>query len=187
MICAACQQPMTGEPVAAFRDWTSNGKPTDRFDTELIIVHEGCVSEAWYVLRDGWFWPDEMEFWQYHLNEKEWFSWIHLDQLREAAYAYIERVLNSRHASTQPARNGARDITPKLRAQVMERDHFKCRRCGCGPERRELVVDHVAPVARGGWRLVENLQTLCVFCNMGKRDRAPTPHDYFNPDQPRVH
>jgi 5-methylcytosine-specific restriction endonuclease McrA len=37
-----------------------------------------------------------------------------------------------------------------MRAFVLERDGFKCRRCGCGPDDRALTVDHVVPFSQSG-------------------------------------
>ncbi len=64
-----------------------------------------------------------------------------------------------------------------LRTRVLERDGFRCRRCGHSSDVAPLVIDHVHPVARGGTNVLENLQTLCAPCNAGKRDRPPHPHD----------
>lgn len=70
-----------------------------------------------------------------------------------------------------------RTITPTMRARVLERDDFRCRRCGRGARETALTIDHITPVARGGKAEFDNLQTLCAECNAGKSDRAPTPHD----------
>ena len=65
-----------------------------------------------------------------------------------------------------------------IRARVLERDGFRCRRCGWSVDDGvRLVIDHIVPVARGGSESESNLQTLCVECNAGKRDRDPTEHD----------
>jgi 5-methylcytosine-specific restriction endonuclease McrA len=69
-------------------------------------------------------------------------------------------------------------ISTRTRALVFERDEFRCRRCGAGPDDgARLVVDHVVPVARGGTGELANLQTLCEPCNQGKQDRPPHAHD----------
>lgn len=69
-------------------------------------------------------------------------------------------------------------VTPGLRAFVLERDGFRCRRCGAtADDRVRLVIDHILPVAMGGPTTPENCQTLCEPCNQGKRDRAPHAHD----------
>ena len=70
-----------------------------------------------------------------------------------------------------------KQYSSKLRARVLERDGFKCRRCGHGPPDVRLVLDHVIPVAAGGPSTFENLQSLCEPCNEGKAASSPTPHD----------
>lgn len=70
-----------------------------------------------------------------------------------------------------------RKMGATLRSLVMERDGFKCQRCGAGREHGPLVVDHILPVIRGGKSDMGNLQTLCHECNAGKGDRMPTSHD----------
>lgn len=70
----------------------------------------------------------------------------------------------------QPAR-GPRDPSLRLRFLVMRRDRFSCRHCGASPAKdpnAELHVDHVVPWSEGGPTTLENLQTLCVRCNLGK-------------------
>ena len=66
-----------------------------------------------------------------------------------------------------------------LRARVMERDDFTCRRCGQTAPNVRLVLDHIIPVANGGTADETNLQTLCHECNAGKSDRDPHPHDHI--------
>jgi hypothetical protein len=73
---------------------------------------------------------------------------------------------------------GRKPIGTRLRAQIMERDGFRCRRCGRGVEHGiTLHLDHIVAVARGGTNEADNLQTLCGPCNLGKAARSPTAHD----------
>ena len=61
----------------------------------------------------------------------------------------------------------------RLRFIVMKRDKFKCCMCGASPAKDptvELHVDHIVPWARGGESTIDNLQTLCKRCNLGKSD-----------------
>ena len=61
-----------------------------------------------------------------------------------------------------------------LRFKVMKRDRFRCVLCGASPAKSldvELHVDHTVPVAKGGLAVMENLQTLCSRCNLGKSDQ----------------
>jgi hypothetical protein len=64
-----------------------------------------------------------------------------------------------------------RDIGIGLRYKVLSRDNFKCIKCGNSPfsdPKCILHVDHKIPVSKGGNKKIENLQTLCNKCNIGK-------------------
>jgi hypothetical protein len=66
-----------------------------------------------------------------------------------------------------------RDVNLRLRFQVMKRDNFKCCNCGRSPattQGLELHIDHIKPWAKGGETVIDNLQTLCQDCNLGKSD-----------------
>jgi len=61
-------------------------------------------------------------------------------------------------------------ISRKLRFQILQRDGFRCRACGRGPNHgAKLVIDHIIPVDWGGLTEESNLQTLCEECNSGKQ------------------
>lgn len=64
-------------------------------------------------------------------------------------------------------------MTPKLRYQIMQRDGFKCVLCGrsMADGIKQLEVDHIKPVSKGGLTEPGNLRTLCWDCNQGKKDR----------------
>ena len=67
----------------------------------------------------------------------------------------------------------SRNINLRLRFRVMARDHFKCCKCGKSPATDPSVVlhiDHIYPYSKGGETVMENLQTLCSECNLGKSD-----------------
>lgn len=58
------------------------------------------------------------------------------------------------------------------RQVVLHRDRFTCRACGRRARKRELEVDHVLEIARGGPPLdLANLQTLCRRCHREKTVR----------------
>jgi hypothetical protein len=67
-----------------------------------------------------------------------------------------------------------RDISLGLRYKVFSRDKFKCGKCGTSPATDHscrLHVDHITPFSKGGKTILENLQTLCEKCNLGKGNR----------------
>ncbi len=64
-----------------------------------------------------------------------------------------------------------RSISISLRYKILSRDNFRCVACGASPAKDgsvELHVDHKYPWSRGGPSTEENLQTLCLKCNLGK-------------------
>ena len=67
----------------------------------------------------------------------------------------------------------SRIVSDKLRYKVLKRDNFKCCACGASPAKDpsvELHIDHIVPWSKGGKTTIENLQTLCSKCNIGKSD-----------------
>jgi hypothetical protein len=73
--------------------------------------------------------------------------------------------------SLVPRRETARDPSLRLRWRVLKRDRFTCRACGASPALIpgvELHVDHIDAWSKGGLTTLENLQTLCSRCNLGK-------------------
>jgi len=59
-------------------------------------------------------------------------------------------------------------IPPEVRRYVLERDRHRCNRCG---SEKDLTVDHIIPLAKGGSNDLSNFQTLCRRCNSRKSDR----------------
>ena len=67
-----------------------------------------------------------------------------------------------------------RGITLSLRYKVLVRDDFRCVRCGRSPATSpgvELHIDHVVPFSKGGKTTLDNLETKCKECNLGKGNR----------------
>jgi hypothetical protein len=65
----------------------------------------------------------------------------------------------------------SRNISWRLRFIIMRRDNFKCQKCGRSPATDSKVilhVDHKKAWSRGGESIPENLETLCMECNIGK-------------------
>lgn len=65
----------------------------------------------------------------------------------------------------------SRDPSTRLRFEVLYRDKFTCRFCGASPTKDPTVtlhIDHIIPWSKGGETTLDNLQTLCSKCNLGK-------------------
>jgi len=68
----------------------------------------------------------------------------------------------------------SRNVSLSLRLKVLNRDNFKCVFCGKSPATdfgTKLHIDHISPFSKGGKSTLENLQTLCEECNLGKSDQ----------------
>ena len=69
------------------------------------------------------------------------------------------------HLKTE-ARPADRTYIPAhTRKLVFIRDKYRCVKCG---SKKNLEIDHVVPLARGGSSRLENLQLLCRDCNRRK-------------------
>ena len=61
-----------------------------------------------------------------------------------------------------------RVIVPiKIRLEIFNRDKV-CLNCGTN---KNLSIDHIVPVCKGGTNDIQNLQTLCLKCNIKKQDK----------------
>lgn len=66
-------------------------------------------------------------------------------------------------------------VMPALRWQVFQRDRWKCVACGRSSHDDVILhVDHILPRSRGGTDSLDNFQTLCDRCNIGKSNRDDT-------------
>lgn len=156
-----------------------------------VLCENGACGDGGYFIR----WPqllpadeDCQELqgptnWLWHLAQKSWFEASFIAEIEIAgkiAIAYGHEMMRRAQLGQAPLpRNReSRAVSDGLRAWVLERDNFRCRRCNASAVGgARLVVDHVVPVAKGGKTVGENLQTLCHPCNSGKRDHDPHPHD----------
>lgn len=69
--------------------------------------------------------------------------------------------------------NNSRNISLKVRLKVLSRDNFRCVYCGSSPVTSvgtKLHIDHIKPFSEGGENSINNLQTLCEECNLGKNN-----------------
>jgi 5-methylcytosine-specific restriction endonuclease McrA len=73
----------------------------------------------------------------------------------------------------KPSQKTSRKINWRLRAKVLIRDNCICKMCGASPSKNPSIIlhaDHIVPWSKGGETTIENLQTLCHVCNIGKSD-----------------
>lgn len=181
--CHACDQRPTD---VRFFDFDSGSTPTNQWRLAARMscgtqddAHGigGYFAAIAFALRGEKLWADE---WADHLEQKTWY-----DPSFRSDLLTVDRMLVAWRAVQPKAfrapkvyrSDNPRAISPSTRQYVMERDCFRCCRCGAGPSERRLEIDHVVPVAKGGTAELANLQTLCDLCNAGKSHRDPHEHD----------
>lgn len=60
-------------------------------------------------------------------------------------------------------------IPQRIRREVLERDRYRCQHCQTW---KKLTIDHIIPESKGGQATLENLQVLCMSCNLGKGTKS---------------
>ncbi|MFM2386130.1 MAG: hypothetical protein RL660_887 [Bacteroidota bacterium] len=62
-----------------------------------------------------------------------------------------------------------------IRWQVFKRDHWQCVSCGRSADDNIILhIDHIIPRSKGGKNEMDNYQTLCETCNVGKSNSDDT-------------
>jgi hypothetical protein len=84
---------------------------------------------------------------------------VEVEELRP----FIQYVSSDRPCSSD--RPGRTRVPDSVRVAVFVRDGGRCRKCHSA---RNLELDHLVPVSRGGGSEESNLQTLCRRCNRRK-------------------
>lgn len=83
-----------------------------------------------------------------------------------------ETKVNSNNADESKIKHRtSQNISLRLRFKILERDGFKCKKCGRSPSTTQglkLEVDHIIPYSKGGETVEDNLETKCFDCNRGK-------------------
>jgi len=135
--------------------WVKLGRQP-RF-TEMLIPLSKYTAQT-YANKFGT-WRKALERFVIYINNEESIS-------TEESLKSIRTRPNTRHKTS-------RTINWRLRFIVMRRDNFKCKNCGRSPATDPSIilhVDHKRAWAKGGETTLENLQTLCSKCNIGKSD-----------------
>lgn len=80
----------------------------------------------------------------------------------------VPRVIQLLHYDRVPYRE-----VRFTRRNIFYRDRNRCQYCGRSFPQRELNLDHVIPLSRGGSSCWENVVCACVSCNGRKGNRTP--------------
>lgn len=114
-------------------------------------------------------WRKALESFTSKMNQDETLSVEQIDKQEKQKPQIREEI--KRHSVSVEDR---RTIPLGLRYKVLNRNSFKCVKCGASPATDptcRLHIDHILPFSKGGKTTLENLQTLCENCNLGKGNR----------------
>jgi hypothetical protein len=133
-----------------FRLWEHYGRQPRRRE---LAQMPSTISQTPYNRRFG-SWTSALEAFVEYANAAELES-------SDATIVTHERI----HRKT------GREPSLRLRWRVLQRDRFTCCGCGASPALTPgvvLHVDHIIAWSNDGETVIENLQTLCSECNLGK-------------------
>lgn len=182
--CFGCGEPVVIDPVVTIYDAETRGYPIEAGRVTVALYHRYCLppeAEEWYDVSA----PHGHEASVRHIAAKRWcdpvtalrVEWA-LREVEAITRRYQEAMrLAATDRRLRDEADAPRRISVATRTHIMERDQFRCRRCGAVAPNVRLVVDHILPVSLGGGAGWYNLQTLCSECNAGKGAHKPTPHD----------
>lgn len=79
----------------------------------------------------------------------------------------------------QTETTGRARFTKEERRRILRENQVVCANCGRPLTERDMTIEHVIPVSRGGTNADENLCCLCQACNREKRDLFYLPQGYY--------
>jgi 5-methylcytosine-specific restriction endonuclease McrA len=95
---------------------------------------------------------------------------------QRVTYRYIVRGTQAEKTAKKRYMSQRRSQFGKLKAArvlaLIERDGYICRYCG---SQKNLEIDHIVPLSKGGGDALKNLQFLCPSCNRRKNDQFTDP------------
>jgi len=145
------------------------------FDRGLFQLQMAFV--ALYPLLDASIDCEEGQLHRLNKMLEAYIKWHQEDGIAKWSQKHLEADID---ASNEPIKLPELDNYQFIRAglwwEVLARDNWKC--CSCGRTVKEhgitLHVDHILPRSKGGTDSQENLQALCMKCNIGKSNRDST-------------
>jgi hypothetical protein len=112
--------------------------------------------------------PRMDDFRKYRIPVSPWAITDRFGSWKNALIAASQMSNSGVPPEVEPSPRTRQRLSPRTRFRVFQRDIYQC--CICHISGVRLEVDHILPVSKGGSDAFDNLQTLCVPCNRGKRN-----------------
>ncbi len=155
------------------RIWTALGKQPTTTDMKKGISKYSLDS---FTRRFGG-WRNALSAFIEYINGDDNYNPEEIENPEPEEKTSVSVENNSSKAKKFKPKRTPRNINLKLRFKVLLRDNFKCCYCGASPAKNPnivLHVDHILPWSKGGETVLENLQTACSTCNLGKNNMVHT-------------
>ena len=117
-------------------------------------------SSGAYTYRFGTF-RKALEAFVEYINDEE------LTQPKEEKEVIAHSLTDKKELSVNKHKT-KRNISSRLKVQVLLRDGNKCKLCGITVTGKDIHFDHKKPWSKGGETVLENLQVLCAEHNIAK-------------------
>ncbi len=143
--------------------WTHCGRQP--FLREMA-EHPSAITPSAYESRFG-SWRKALEAFINKMDKKD-------DELEQKEITSVVKEPEEEIKKISVPSEDRHEIKLGLRYKILSRDKFKCIKCGTSPAtdpKCKLHIDHIIPFSKGGKTILDNLQTLCEKCNLGKGNR----------------
>jgi hypothetical protein len=145
----------------------------------VLDEYDKIIWQAWgpigqpSEMRECWD-KDELLFWEDALSKNTfWDIWSFYDS--EDIQKLKQRIskTKARHKYLKSYKKRRKDAcvytsNPAIRRKVFKRDGKICKHCGVS---KNLTLDHIFPVSKGGEDTMKNIQVLCRSCNSKKSNK----------------
>lgn len=169
----------TIEGVTVFGPFAGAGRPT-MLDNEVLLLNRlwqgiNVVDgrRALSLLYSGKALAVDEEY-----ATHDWLGWIEASEGLDAPDSEFVHTPSVRVRVPWVVQHRTYDRVPRpnvkfTRANIYQRDRFRCQYCGRRGRQAELNIDHIVPRSRGGSTTWENVVVACIDCNLRKGDNLP--------------
>ena len=152
----------TDEFLIAFRHFVDTGENV--LDEHAEIIHlkwdQNCILPKEEIKKIESFFRKE-NFWNidHYWSSQDKVDILNLIERSKSHYIEIETYEFKRLEACKYTSN------PTVRKKIFKRDGRICKHCKTN---KNLTLDHIIPISKGGQNILENLQILCKSCNSKK-------------------
>ena len=105
---------------------------------------------------------------KYRSENGEYFNWY----AREWGYRNPDSIKARDHARIARKRGNGGKFTAEEWQELKKKYNYTCLRCRRKEPDISLSIDHVIPISKGGHNSIENIQPLCLPCNVSKHIKS---------------